>query len=79
MWPHLQYCMQFVVLHFKNDVDHLEKILKQAIKMIRGMEKKTWCISSIYIGTKNNKKTFHYHPHLPPVNVLLAVYKTLRL
>lgn len=51
LWPQLQYYMQWGVLHFKDDVDHL----KQAIKMVKGMEKKTWCFYSICISTKTKK------------------------
>lgn len=39
--------------HFKNDVDYL----KQAIKMVKGMEKKAWCFYNICISTKNKQKS----------------------
>lgn len=71
-------CMQFGVLHFKNDVDHLVKILKQAMKIVKGMEKKKWYFSSICIGTQRQTKNFHHSPHPPPpVNILLAVNKNI--
>lgn len=37
MGPQLQYCMQFGVLRFKSDMEHLE-ILKQAMKIVEGKE-----------------------------------------
>lgn len=60
------------VLYEVNDVDHL----KQAIKRVKEMERKTWCFYSICISTKNKQKN-STSPRLHPADIFLAVYKTL--
>ena len=36
--PQLEYCVQFWVLHFKRDVDSMERVQRRATRMIRGQQ-----------------------------------------
>ena len=36
--PQLEYCIQFWALHFKRDVDNMERVQRRATRMIRGQQ-----------------------------------------
>ncbi|EMP33716.1 Angiotensin-converting enzyme, partial [Chelonia mydas] len=40
--PELEYCVLFWVLHFRKDVDKLEKVQRKATKMTKGLENMTY-------------------------------------
>ena len=38
----LEYCIQFRVLHFRKDVEKVERVQRRATHMIRGLETKSY-------------------------------------